>query len=268
MIVEECQRARGRRPAGELIRTSDYEVVPVRSRKTVRRFIVRWHYSGSFSQCSRPFELRHRGGELVGAAVFSVVSRRYRPHFGTPKAWLTLARFVLVDAVPGNGETFFLGRAFEHLRREGFAGVVSYSDPTPRPARDGRIIFPGHVGTIYQAHNGIFTGRSKPETKWLLPDGTMFESRSGNKVGAGHRGRRYAGATLVRFGAPELAPGEDPKAWLATWKRAICRPLKHPGNYRYLWTLDRSGRRFMPPTLPYPKVTLPPVEPRRRRARP
>ncbi len=34
-----------------------------------------------------------------------------------------LGRFVLLDSVPANGESFFLGQCFTLLRREGLAGV-------------------------------------------------------------------------------------------------------------------------------------------------
>jgi len=146
-----------------------------------------------------------------------------------------------------------LARCFAVLRSEGFAGVVSYSDPVPRLDGQGRAAFRGHIGTIYQAHNAVFTGRSKPETKWLLPDGGVFESRAANKVTAGDTGRAYAERGLVHFGASPLEPGEDAAAWLAKWRQAICRPIKHAGNLRYLWSLNHRDRRYLPPGLPYPR---------------
>jgi hypothetical protein len=53
--------------------------------------------------------------------------------------------------VPGNGESWFIARCFERLRREGFVGVVAHSDPLRRTRADGTVVCPGHVGTIYQA---------------------------------------------------------------------------------------------------------------------
>jgi len=39
---------------------------------------------------------------------------------------------VLLDSVPGNGETWFLARCFEQLRTSDLIGVVTFSDPVPR----------------------------------------------------------------------------------------------------------------------------------------
>jgi hypothetical protein len=256
-VVQRWKDRRGiYRPAGEVVDTRRFEVVQAMAWRPIRGFIVDNHYAGTFAQCSRGFELRGPQGALVGAATLGVVSRTYQPHFGEKKAWLCLTRFVLADEVPANAETWMLARIFELLREDGFVGVVSYSDPVPRPAADGGVVFAGHVGTIYQAHNGVYTGRSKPETKWLLPDGTVFESRAGNKVKAGDQGREYAERTLVRFGAPPLRRREDPRAWVDEWKRRLCRPLKHTGNFRYLWALGRRDRRHLPASLPYPKFDL------------
>ena len=41
----------------------------------------------------------------------------------------------------------------------GMRSVVSFADPVPRRV-GGRVLFPGHVGIIYQAANAVFTGRS------------------------------------------------------------------------------------------------------------
>jgi len=60
---------------------------------------------------------------------------------------LDLGRFVLLDEVPGNGETFFLGRCFDLLRREGLAGVVSFCDPLPRHTEVGETFHRGRIGT-------------------------------------------------------------------------------------------------------------------------
>ncbi len=41
-----------------------------------------------------------------------------------------LLRFGLLDAVPANGESWFLASVFRQLAREGVAAVVSFSDPS------------------------------------------------------------------------------------------------------------------------------------------
>lgn len=58
---------------------------------------------------------------------------------------------------------------------------------------------------------------------------------------------------LERHGAAPLENG-DVGAWLARWLPALTRPLRHSGNHRYVWALDRRVRRHLPASLPYPKL--------------
>nr|WTB11197.1 hypothetical protein OG546_48260 [Streptomyces antimycoticus] len=89
---------------------------------------------------------------------------------------LVCARFVLLDACPGNSESWFLARRFEHLLARGVRGVVSFADPVPRRTASGVLVMPGHVGTIYAASNAVYAGRATARTVKLLPDGTVFHS--------------------------------------------------------------------------------------------
>jgi hypothetical protein len=263
-----CQRWReGRdayRPPDEPIRTLDYEVAPLEGNAEAKAFVVAHHYSRSYPAARRRFGL-YRGGDLVGVAVFSVpcngaVLRRAFP--GVPDdATTELGRFVVLDDVPGNGETWFLARAFDLLRREGFAGVLSFSDPLPRAAADGRLVTPGHVGTIYQAFNGTYLGRSKAEPLLLLPDGSSLPRRSLSKIRAGDSRWRCGVSRLVAQGAPapycyDRAPDvRELREWLDEVLPALTRSVRHPGNHRYAWALDRRTRRVLPPRDPalYPK---------------
>ena len=60
---------------------------------------------------------------------------------------------MLAESVPANGESWFLARCWELATRQGKHGVVSFSDPVPRRTAVGTLVFPGHIGTIYQACN-------------------------------------------------------------------------------------------------------------------
>jgi hypothetical protein len=170
-----------------------------------------------------------------------------------------LGRFVLLDSVAGNGETWFLGRCFELLRGIGLRGVVSFSDPLPRSTWDGQTIFPGHVGTIYQAHNGVYKGRSTPNTLYLLPNGRTFSARAQQKIRAREQGWRYSADQLIVAGAligvtvPPLTEAEDSTSWLQRWRPTVTRRMKHDGNHRYAWKL--ANRRYfkLKPDGPYPK---------------
>jgi hypothetical protein len=71
-----------------------------------------------------------------------------------------------------------LGRASgRHLRQvrvlQGLCGVVSFSDPVPRRTAAGTLVFPGHIGTIYQASNAEYLGRRTP-CRILLPEGRLL----------------------------------------------------------------------------------------------
>jgi hypothetical protein len=161
-----------------------------------------------------------------------------------------LGRFVLLDVVPGNGETWFLGRCYRELRRLGLAGVVSYSDPLPRTNADGRVVFPGHVGTIYQAHNAVYLGRATARVLRLMPDGTVFSERAISKIRSRERGWEAAIRMLVKYGAEPWPGSGDAVAWLKVALEKVTRKLTHPGNHKYAWTLSRTHKLF---SLPYPK---------------
>jgi hypothetical protein len=128
--------------------------------------------------------------------------------------------------------------------------VVSFSDPVPRTTADGRVVMPGHVGTVYQALNAAILGRSKPRTLRILPDGTTFSERAIEKIRSRDQGWEYAVRQLVRFGAEPLGPVEQGAGWLSRWLPRLTRPLRHPGNHRYAWSFD--GRRLGSTGL-YPK---------------
>jgi hypothetical protein len=199
-----------------------------------------------------------RSSELVGVAVFSQpCSNRAITNvfpFQDSTEGVELGRFVLHDSVPGNGETWTLARCFELLRREGIAGVVSFSDPVPRATTDGRVILGGHVGTIYQASNGVYLGRSDARTLRILPDGQSYNHRAEQKVRAGERGWESSMAPLLRAGADPLREGENPAAWLSVWIGRLTRPLRHGGCHKYAWALDKALRSALPKSLPYPKM--------------
>lgn len=255
MITKLTQRWRDRRdsyrPAGEVINTSAFDVDAMDDDTTPKAFVERHHYTGSFPPARFRFGL-YRRCELVGVAVYSHEWPHVLAASKLPAASVTLSRFVLLDDVAANGETWFLARCFDGLRREGIEGVVSFSDPVPRTDVSGRVVFPGHVGTIYQAFNARYRGRSKAETKWLLPNGTVFEHRNATKIRKLERGWRYAVAALEHAGAQRF-DRVDRAAWVEHALATVARKFKHGGNHRYIWGLNRRITRHLPESLPYPK---------------
>jgi hypothetical protein len=55
-------------------------------------------------------------------------------------------------------------------------GVVRFSDP--RRTATGELVFPGHIGTIYQASSAAYLGLTAPCRLLLLPDGCVLSERA------------------------------------------------------------------------------------------
>lgn len=255
MIVSHAQRWRDRaeryRPARETISTRLFDVAAISDDATAKRFVTAHHYSGSYPAARFRFGLYDRG-ELVGVAVFSHPVNDATLDLAPGAERVELGRFVLLDAVPANGESWFGARCFELLRADGVDGVVSFSDPMPRRTAAGDVAFGGHVGTIYQALNATYLGQAAPRTIRLLPDGTVMSARALQKIRAGERGARYAVSQLVAAGA--AAPDGDHREWVRRELPRVTRTARHPGNHRYVWALDRRLRRHLPESKPYPKL--------------
>jgi hypothetical protein len=247
------QRWRNRRSTyrvpEEVIPTHEYEIVSMNTEIEIRNLIATHHYLRSLPPSRYRFGL-YRHAELVGAAVFSYPTndRSITNVFGCNALdGVELGRLVLLDDVPGNGESWFVAECLRRLRRVGLAGVLSFSDPVPRKRIDGSIVTPGHVGTVYQALNAIYLGRSTARTLRLLEDGTVLSDRTLQKLRSGEAGTK---AIRERLG---LAGVDVSKDGLNDALRTLTRPLKHPGNHRYAWPLTRIAERAMPRGLPYPK---------------
>lgn len=264
-VVQRWRDRRGvYRLAREPITTLDYEVVRTSDDTTARAFVERHHYSGSFPAAQERFELHHRLRGLVGVAVFSVAFRAamVKTFAGVlePKTaaeeTTELGRLVLLDSEGANAESFFVGEAFSHLRAEGYAGVLSFSDPVPRHDATGAMVFPGHIGGIYQALNAAYLGLATPRTLHLFADGTVFNARAQQKIRDRSKGWVYAVDQLVKAGAEP--PRDDLRAWLRYWLPRVTRTMRHGGNHRYCWLLHRRShaRKLVPMGQPYPKFNM------------
>jgi hypothetical protein len=256
-VVQRWRDRRGTyRPAGEVFDPRAHEVAEIKEDTTPRAFVCQHHYSASYPPARWRFGLYERA-ELVGVAVFSVSLRDEVLHPLPPKHAVELGRFVLLDRVRANAETWLLARCLEALQRKGLAGVVSFSDPHPRHDAQGRLVMPGHVGTVYQASNALYIGQRKSEWIHVLRDGTVLHNRALAKVRAQDSGWRPIVARLVADGAPLLEG--DPAAWLARVLPLVTRPMKHPGNHKYVLPIGSASKRALRNvrTLPYPKFAVP-----------
>ncbi len=242
------------RPAGEVINTRAYEISETNSDRVVREFIDAHHYL----QTTPPARFRfclYKGQELVGVAVFAhpTNDRSITGAFGCAAIeGVELSRLVLLDEVPGNGESYFVGHCLRQLKRLGLAGVVTFSDPLPRKTASGAVVKVGHVGTVYQSLNARFIGRSCPRSLRLLPDGSALSDRTIQKLRSGEPGTRAIRQALASVGLalPEGPVGEELTALLDKYTRSV----RHPGNFKYLWCLSRAAEQHLPSSLPYPKM--------------
>lgn len=254
--VQRWREGRARyRPIGEPIDPRRFEVARLSGDAAAKAFVTRHHYSGSYPAARVRFGL-FEGPELAGVAVFSVPAnpRALDVLPGEASSKVELGRFVLLDRVAANGESWFLARCFEQLRGDGFTGVVSFSDPVARTDESGRVVFPGHLGVIYQATNATYLGRTRAERRRLLPDGTVMHGRALAKIRGREQGFRYAAGLLERHGAAPLEDDEDAVEWLQRWLPRLTRSLPHAGNHKYAWALRGRDRRRLPTGLPYPKL--------------
>lgn len=247
-----CQRWRDTRgtyrPAGEVADLRRYEIAPITVNEA-KEFVTTHHYSKSYPSCRRRFGLFDRAAPflsspaLVGVAVFSTPMSAYvltNVFPGDFRESVELGRFVLLDSVPANGETAFLSRCFELLRRESFIGVVAFSDDTPRTTATGDVVFPGHIGTIYQASNAKYLGRGTRRTLNMFSDGTIFSPRAISKIRNNEKGQKYAADILARYAGVDAGSHKDLAQLLETWLPRITRPLVHPGNHKYAFALNRQ----------------------------
>lgn len=258
MITEVCQRWKDQRGvyrlAREAFNPAHYEVAEFKEDTLARAFVADHHYTGTLPPVERRFGLYARGGRMVGVAIFTTPM-----NYASLRPWkrgsaMELGRLVLLDEILANAETWLVAECFRRLKGEGLAGVVSHSDPEPRTDAAGNVVFHGHIGTVYQALNAVYTGRASPRSMRILPNGKELSNRAASKLRQGERGQRYAVRQLVSVGAREPGPGEDIPAWFQAEVKRLTRTQRHRGNHRYVFALSKGAMRDLRKTgLPYPK---------------
>lgn len=269
MHASHCQRWRDRvgtyRVPHEVINTREYEVAQIALDSEAKAFVRQHHYSGSYPAARMRAGLYGKSGELVGVAILSVPAsqaalEKALPAGGDGRA--DLGRLVLLDHVPSNAESWFLARMFEIAKREGFTAVSADADPEQRLDASGRRVFAGHIGTIYQATNARYTGRTnKHSVRLFNDDGTVFSGAAWGKLRLRKKGWNYAAQSLMAHGAPKHPTFESDdatwRAWVTLAVNATTRPTNHHGNHRYVWALDRRLWKSMPEAQMYPKLIVP-----------
>lgn len=241
------------------VRQLEVAVIPEAVAKT---FVCANHYSASFPASRRRFGL-FQCGILVGVAVFSVpvnnltITNTFKNE--NANDGLELGRFILLDENPETGakigfnsESFFAARCRAALAKEGFIGIVMFSDDVKRTTATGQICFAGHLGTTYKSLQCAFLGRGSRSKLRLLPDGKVMNARTISKIRNGESGWRY-GAKILEdlgvFNCPDDA--EQRRQWLNYALSKVTRTLVHPGNLKYALSFRKEVQLK---SLPYPRI--------------
>jgi hypothetical protein len=184
----------------------------------VKQVLADAHYTGKPASTSVRLGL-WINEELAGVITYGTIPRPNSRAIcgpGHQTEVLELTRLALYDWAPHNTESWFIGQSFQYLRenRPDITILISYADERY-----------GHVGTIYQATNWIYTGASTGDVVYLCEDGRTLHPRT--------------------VGWTDLPPGR----WVPAGNKH--RYVTFLGSSRQKRKLRRLLRW---PDLPYPKL--------------
>ena len=197
------------------------KVAPI-SQVDAKNLLVSNHYLHSF-----PGGTKLHFGIFYQSSLMGAITLGVGPFLGyglvngaTPEDCITLTRLWLEDDLPRNSESRVIGILLQSLQKEtSLKFVLAYSDPAA-----------GHLGTIYQATNWVYTGLSSATPLYDIGDGILHHSRS-LAHGLGTHSIRYLASQGISV-------------------KTVPQMAKH----RYIYFLDQSWRsRLMVPVLSYPK---------------
>lgn len=236
-------------------RRHEVEKIPI---KLAADWIIKNHYLGSFPSATVCYGI-FRSGELAGVAVLGTAQHKNTiPNvFGLAhsKDCLLLQRFALEDALEFNAESYFLARVRAKLKREGFCGILTMSDETPKTDVLGNVIFPGHIGTIFKSDNAVYLGRTSKSDEYLFPDGIVLSNRSFSKLVNDESGWSYMAQKFESYGASKCPQAASEKReWGFYWRGQLTRKQRNSGKLRYAWSLH--PKIVLPKSLPYPRLRL------------
>lgn len=127
------------------------------SYSTAMRLIIEKHYLHRKCPCSFAFGLMD-GERIAGLIIYGTPSSApLRSGICGPEEKgnvIELTRLWIEDGTPKNTESYLIGNTIRLVDKE---IIVSYAE-----------IQQGHVGTVYQATNWIYTGLSAKRTNWAV----------------------------------------------------------------------------------------------------
>ena len=201
------------------LQSTQVRPIPMRIAKAI---VVRNHYLHSL-----PGGSKLAFGVMIDGRLMGVVTLGVGPYNtstlvdgASSDDCLSLTRLWLSDKLPGNSESRVLGVVLRSLKKHTKVKfLVTYADPVN-----------GHVGTIYQATNWLYTGLSEPTPLYDLGDGTYAHCRT--------VATKY-GSRSVKYLSDQGLP-----------VKLVPQSAKH----RYVYFLDLSWLpQLKVPVLPYPE---------------
>jgi hypothetical protein len=197
------------------------QIIPL-SHSEAKNLLVHNHYLHSFPGGTKLTFGVFVHCQLKGALTFGV-----GPFLGykivknaNPDDAITLTRMWVSNELPHNSESRVLGMVLRSLKKDtSLKFVLTYTDPAA-----------GHLGTIYQASNWLYTGLSSATPLYDIGDGKLHHSRT-----LAHQ----LGTHSIRY---------------LTSNGVNVRLVQQLAKHRYIYFLDESWRsRLTLPILPYPK---------------
>ena len=142
------------------------------SLKDVSDFVKQNHYSKTYpGGIDYSFKLNYQS-ELGGACLFGYMAGNAKAScilegYEDQNKYRELMRLVLLDKVPKNSESKFIGWCIRWLKKNtDLLALISFADPKF-----------GHSGTIYKASNWTYCGLQKQDRPRLIIDGIEIHPR-------------------------------------------------------------------------------------------
>lgn len=185
--------------------------------------VTHWHYSGSLPTPPLVRLGAWEGSAFIGCVLFS---RGANQNLGNafdlgPFEVCELTRVALREHESAVSKVVGVAIRLLKVKEKGLRLIVSFADPLQ-----------GHVGSIYQAGNWIYTGTSQPDRYYLDKHGRKWHSRQCSASGM-----------KPQYGVLRAVP-----------KISECTKVATPGKHRYVMPLDSEMRaKIAPLAKPYPK---------------
>lgn len=172
----------------------DYEIHQIPYAQAME-MVVEYHYLHRKAPASFCYGLFDEMGQMVGTVVYGKpASPSLCKGVAGPEESsrvMELTRLWIADITPKNAESFLIGQSLKMLPAE-YDIIVSFAE-----------IQAGHVGTVYQATNWLYTGKSDRHVEWKIAGESGKHSRHLlDEYGGVNKAKEILGDKLIRGERP------------------------------------------------------------------